>query len=208
MAYSYLVMARELMIEEPRSSEEWVSILELASKWEFQSVGRRATSELNSLATPIERVILSRKYDIPEFRLQAYVDLCQSNVPLTEKDGKRLGLQDVIKIYRVRQELWGQDVRSSISSEDLLEKVRTLFPPIARPPPASPSQSEPSSLPPQALSISSVRSPSPPTPPTPRWSYSPQVLSRTENWAIAHSEVSEWAAEPSAPLAGPSAKGK
>ncbi|KAF8660667.1 hypothetical protein AX14_007360, partial [Amanita brunnescens Koide BX004] len=38
---------RELLIEEARSSEEWISILELASKWEFQSLCRRAINELD-----------------------------------------------------------------------------------------------------------------------------------------------------------------
>ncbi|KAF8667859.1 hypothetical protein AX14_006280, partial [Amanita brunnescens Koide BX004] len=138
------------MIEEARSSEGWVSILELASKWEFQSLCRRAINELGSLATPIERVILGRKYNIPELRLPAYVDLCQSTAPLTEEDGERLGLQDVIKIYRVRQEWGGQEL------EDLLAKVRIHFSPVTLPPP--PSYGDPNSLPPQ---ISSIRLPSP-----------------------------------------------
>ena len=168
---------RELMIEEARSSEEWASILELASKWEFQSLCKRAISELDSLATPIEKVILGRKYDIPELCLPAYADLCQSTVPLTEEDGERLGLHDVIKIYGIRQELWGQGARPSISSEDLLEKVRTRFPSV-RPPPASPSHSErePNPLPPQMSSIPS-RSPSPPTP---HWQPAPQFPARTD----------------------------
>lgn len=174
-AISYLTMARELMFEEARSSEEWASILELASKWEFQSLCKRAISELESLATPIEKVILGRKYDIPELSLPAYADLCQSTVPLTEEDGKRLGLRDVIKIYCIRQELWGQEVRPSISSEDLLEKVRTHFQPD-RPPPASPSHSErePIPLPPQTPSIRSL------SPPTPQWQPAPQLPASTD----------------------------
>src|SRR6266550_1803048 len=143
------------MVEEPRSSEEWISILKLASKWEFQSLQKRAISELDSIATPIEKVILGREYDIPELRLPAYVDLCKSIVPLTEEDGERLGLQDVIKIYRVRQELWGQDI-NLVSSEDILAKVRTNFLPL-RPSPPPPSRSYPSQ-PPQIP----VRPPSPP----------------------------------------------
>ena len=174
-AVSYLTMARELMIEEARSSEEWASILELASKWEFQSLRKRAISELDSLATPIEKVILGRKYNIPELCLPAYVDLCQSNVPLTEEDGERLGLRDVIKIYCIRQELWGQEVRPSISSEDLLEKIKTHFPSVP-PPPASPSHSErePNPLPPQTP----IRSPSPPTP---QWLPVPRLPARTDS---------------------------
>jgi hypothetical protein len=165
-------MARELMFEEARSSEEWASILELASKWEFQSLCKRAISELESLATPIEKVILGRKYDIPELCLPAYADLCQSTVPLTEEDGERLGLRDVIKIYCIRQELWATP---SISSEDLLEKVRTQFP-SDRPPPASPSHSErePIPLPPQTPSIRSS------SPPIPHWQPAPQLPARTD----------------------------
>ncbi|KAF8340976.1 hypothetical protein F5887DRAFT_426338 [Amanita rubescens] len=146
---------RELMVEEPRTSEEWISILKLASKWEFQSLQKRAISELDSIATPIEKVVLGREYDIPELRLPAYVDLCNSIVPLTEEDGERLGLQDVIKIYRVRQELWGQDI-NPVSSEDILAKVRAQFLPLRPSPPPSRINA---SLPPQIP----VRPPSPPS---------------------------------------------
>ena len=178
-------MARELLIEEARSSEEWISILELASKWEFQSLCRRAINELDSLATPIEKVILSRKYDIPELRLRGYVDLCQSTIPLTEEDGERLGLQDVIKIYRVRQELGGQGAKFSISSEDILEKVGANFPPIARHPATSPSHSDhPDPLHSQTPYIRS------PSPPMPRWSLVDLTDSQTGEWTITPSDKS------------------
>jgi len=161
------------MVEEPRSSEEWISILKLASKWEFQSLQKRAISELDSIATPIEKVVLGREYDIPELRLPAYIDLCKSLVPLTEDDGERLGLQDVIKIYRVRQELWGQDtIPSCIPSENVLAKVRTHFLPLRPSPPPSRTNS---SLPlsPQIP----VRPPSPPLDLPP----SPQLTSRKDS---------------------------
>jgi hypothetical protein len=155
------------MVEEPRSSEEWISILKLASKWEFQSLQKRAISELDSIATPIEKVVLGREYDIPELRLPAYIDLCKSLVPLTEDDGERLGLQDVIKIYRVRQELWGRDI-NPVSSEDILAKVRTHFLPLRPSPP--PSRINPS-LPPQI----------PPSPPPLDLPPSPQLVARKDS---------------------------
>lgn len=176
------------MVEEPRSSEEWISILKLASKWEFQSLQKRAISEVDNIATPIEKVTLGRDYDIPELRLPAYVDLCKSIVPLTEEDGELLGLRDVIKIYRVRQELWGQDI-NTISSEDILAKVRINFLPLCPSPPA-PARSDsspPVRLPSPPPADRSDPSPPPqipvrpPSPPPLNWPPSPRLMARKDS---------------------------
>lgn len=126
---------RELMVEEARSPDEWTSILKLASKWGFESLYKRAVKEIDSLASPIDKVVLGREYGISELLFPGYLALCQSRVPLSEEEGEQLGLKDVIKIYRVRQESWGQDGRA-IASENLLAKVRTWAATVARPPSA------------------------------------------------------------------------
>ncbi|KAK2463054.1 hypothetical protein APHAL10511_004709 [Amanita phalloides] len=182
----------ELMVEEARSSEEWTSILKLATKWEFASLRQRAINELDGLASPIDKVLLGQDYDIPELRLPGYVDLCRSNVPLSEEDGERLGLKDVIKIYRVRQELWGR-ATMPVPLEDILMKVRVHFStPVRLSPPSCPPSCGTSPTP-------SVRSFSPVTPP--RWPPSPHIPARSspsatslaghpkeESWAVANSD--------------------
>ncbi|KIL60487.1 hypothetical protein M378DRAFT_31798, partial [Amanita muscaria Koide BX008] len=94
-----------LLVEEAKTSEEWTSILKLASKWGFESLQSRAIRELKgTLNTPVDMVAFGRQYDIPEILLPGYATLCQSNVPLTYEEGLHLGMKDVVDIYRIRHE--------------------------------------------------------------------------------------------------------
>ncbi|KAM6502717.1 hypothetical protein JOM56_002694, partial [Amanita muscaria] len=97
---------RTLWVEETRTTQAWISVLGLASKWGFNSLRSRAISKIEkTLDSPIDMVTLGRQYDIPAFLLPGYAILCQSTVPLSDEEGLRLGTEDVLKIYRIRHEL-------------------------------------------------------------------------------------------------------
>ncbi|KIL60488.1 hypothetical protein M378DRAFT_918775 [Amanita muscaria Koide BX008] len=116
-----------LLVEEAKTSEEWTSILELASKWGFEGLRSRAISELKqTLNTPVDMVAFGRQYDIPDILLPGYAILCQSNVPLTYEEGLHLGMKDVVDIYRIRHELHGSDI-TVVSFEEATTKVKAFI---------------------------------------------------------------------------------
>ncbi|KAM6502654.1 hypothetical protein JOM56_002631, partial [Amanita muscaria] len=93
-------------VEETETTQDWISVLALASKWGFNSLRSRAMSKIEqTLDSPIDMVTLGRQYGIPAFLLPGYAVLCQSTAPLSDEEGFRLGMEDVLKIYRIRHEL-------------------------------------------------------------------------------------------------------
>ncbi|KIL56503.1 hypothetical protein M378DRAFT_113407 [Amanita muscaria Koide BX008] len=68
-------------------------------------------------------VVLGRQYNIPNILLLGYATLCQGTTPLSSEEGRRLGVEDVVNIYRIRHELYGS-VIIPVSFEEALEKVR------------------------------------------------------------------------------------
>ncbi|KAM6502669.1 hypothetical protein JOM56_002646 [Amanita muscaria] len=98
-----------LLVAEAKTSEEWTSILKLASKWGFESLRSRAIRKLKrTLNTPVDMVAFGRQYDIPDILLPGYAILCQ------------------IDIYRIRHELHGSDI-TVVSFEDATAKVKAFI---------------------------------------------------------------------------------
>ena len=58
------------------TTEEWTSVLALATQWEFADYRRLAIARLAQLASPVDRILLGRRYDIPEWLSTAYLELC------------------------------------------------------------------------------------------------------------------------------------
>ncbi|KAM6502718.1 hypothetical protein JOM56_002695, partial [Amanita muscaria] len=97
---------RTLWVEETETTQDWISVLGLASKWGFESLRARAISKIEkTVDSPIDMVTVGRQYGIPTFLLHGYAVLCQSTAPLSDEEGLRLGVEDVLKIYRIRHEL-------------------------------------------------------------------------------------------------------
>ncbi|KIL60495.1 hypothetical protein M378DRAFT_919041 [Amanita muscaria Koide BX008] len=116
-----------LVEEEAETTEEWISILKLASKWGFESLRSRAISKIErTLTSPVDMVVLGRQYDIPDILLHGYATLCQATTPLSSEEGRRLGVEDVVNLYRIRHELYGP-VTTPVSFEKVLEKVRIVL---------------------------------------------------------------------------------
>ncbi|KAF8641764.1 hypothetical protein AX16_009841 [Volvariella volvacea WC 439] len=93
---------------EAASSEEWISILKVATRWRFESVRELAISNLSfSLEnSPVDKVVIGRKYDAPQLVKEGCEALCTVNTPLTEDEGKSLGMWTVIKIMQARANIF------------------------------------------------------------------------------------------------------
>jgi len=80
--------------------EEWTSILDLSTRWAFQSF---AVRQLTFLASPVDKIVLGRKYHVTEWLWDAYRAICEREHALTLDEGLRLGMQGVIDISHARQ---------------------------------------------------------------------------------------------------------
>jgi hypothetical protein len=83
--------------------DEWTSILDLSMRWGFESIQSLATEHLTLLASPIDKIVLGRKYHITEWLQNAYRTVCQREHTLTLEEGLRLGMAEVINISHARQ---------------------------------------------------------------------------------------------------------
>jgi hypothetical protein len=75
----------------------------LATQWNFKSIKTLAVNHLSAMTSPVDKIVLGRRYDISEWLGMAYTILCSRDEALTIKEGKLLGLEDVIKIAALRQ---------------------------------------------------------------------------------------------------------
>ncbi|KAL1712972.1 hypothetical protein EV715DRAFT_277635 [Schizophyllum commune] len=85
------------------TSEEWLSILRLADKWRFTDLRAHALEMLKSTASPIDRILIAREFDLPDWLLPAFIDLCRAPDPPSEAEAEHLGLSALVKIGRVRE---------------------------------------------------------------------------------------------------------
>ena len=85
------------------SVDEWMLILTLALHWNFQSIKNLAINRLSSITSPVEQIMLGRRFNILEWLGNAYTQVCWQNGALTIKKGKLLGVKDVVKITAIHQ---------------------------------------------------------------------------------------------------------
>lgn len=81
----------------------------LAAKWEFHLYRDLAIERLSQIASPVERILLARRFDITHWLLPAYLELCQRQEALTFDEGMRLGMKDVILLSDIRQSIRGNN---------------------------------------------------------------------------------------------------
>ena len=75
---------------ETKTVEQWTSILRLATKWTFTSLRELAVQHLFDITSPVEKIVLGKTFDLPEWLPQAYADLCKREKPLTIDEGRNL----------------------------------------------------------------------------------------------------------------------
>ncbi|KAF6755689.1 hypothetical protein DFP72DRAFT_1008645 [Ephemerocybe angulata] len=92
------------------SKDEWLSILELSNVWEMDVVRATAIAELtsNDMTTPLEKVVLARKYRISTWLEQGLCDLVsQRPGSITSLDtlGVTLGWETAARVVSIREQL-------------------------------------------------------------------------------------------------------
>jgi hypothetical protein len=98
---------RTFGVYKAKTVEEWISILHLSTRWEFNDIRNLAIREIEHLdLTPVEKVVLSRQYDISSnWTLKAYTDLCERAKPINIHEARALGLETMVRISQLREKL-------------------------------------------------------------------------------------------------------
>ncbi|KZP24164.1 hypothetical protein FIBSPDRAFT_951467 [Athelia psychrophila] len=86
-----------------RTTAQWTSILHLAAKWGFENIKLLSIDNLTADATPIDKVVLGRRYGITDWLPGAYEAVCTRADPLTMEEGMKLGVEDTVRISAARQ---------------------------------------------------------------------------------------------------------
>jgi hypothetical protein len=121
---AHAALARYSSISPPLTSkDEWISVLHLAHRWDFATMRSLAIDHLTRLATPVDRVVLGHMYDVRHWLLPAYQEICEYEAWLSDEEGRRLGINDVLKIGRVRHALRSSDASDKTKSA----LVREIF---------------------------------------------------------------------------------
>ncbi|KZP24170.1 hypothetical protein FIBSPDRAFT_857623 [Athelia psychrophila] len=86
-----------------KTTAQWTSILHLAAKWGFANIKLLAIDNLTANATPIDKIVLGRRYSIVDWLPGAYEAVCTRVDPLTVEEGMKLGVEDTVRISATRQ---------------------------------------------------------------------------------------------------------
>ncbi|KAF7969623.1 hypothetical protein HWV62_26799 [Athelia sp. TMB] len=103
--------------------EEWSSILHLADKWNFESIRSLSIAQLVPISSPIDKIVIGKQYGFDDWLPNAYQMVCTRLDALTLEEGRRLGVDDVIRIHTIRQQLiyHGQSCLNPPSLHELIQ---------------------------------------------------------------------------------------
>jgi hypothetical protein len=84
---------------------EWISILQLATRWLFDDIRNLAIRELANFddIEPVQKVAIALQNDIPEWLHPSYMALCERPNPLTVEEARKLGVEVVAQLARARE---------------------------------------------------------------------------------------------------------
>ncbi|TDL18048.1 hypothetical protein BD410DRAFT_728989 [Rickenella mellea] len=108
------------------SDEEWVSCLEFAAKWDFQSVRELAIRSLTTSTTfsPVDKIVIGRRLKIPSWLMPSYTELCNRREPLGMTDGFQLGMLDTLLISQTREKIRGFTTRHGYNDTAIADAFR------------------------------------------------------------------------------------
>ena len=80
--------------------------MDISSKLEFSSIYELSLSNIAPRASVLDKAVLGRRYGVKPWVVDAYSELCTREKPLTLEEGKKLGIDLVIKINEFRHDLF------------------------------------------------------------------------------------------------------
>ncbi|CCM02956.1 uncharacterized protein FIBRA_05071 [Fibroporia radiculosa] len=93
---------RDVRYHDLSTFDEWVSVVEFASKWLFTDIRGLAITRATAVGTLAEQIVMARRYDLPELLREARRSICERPQPLTLEEGRQLGVDEVIILSESR----------------------------------------------------------------------------------------------------------
>jgi len=87
------------------TTDEWKSILEMSTKYEFVEIREMAINTLSkTFMDPIDKISIAQQYDIRlDWVITSFIELCLREAPLTYEEGLKLGMKIVTKLASARE---------------------------------------------------------------------------------------------------------
>jgi hypothetical protein len=102
------------------SYEEWKSVLDLSTCWDFTSVRRLALNNIQP-PTPHDRLLLARTYSVDHWVIPALSALCERGASISLDEARQMDIEDVVLVTTVRE-----DIRSRNLQVDAAEIPRRV----------------------------------------------------------------------------------
>ncbi|VDC03770.1 unnamed protein product [Peniophora sp. CBMAI 1063] len=131
--------------ENPRTLEDWQSILRLATMWGFKEQRNQAITALEPRLSPLQRLCLARAHGIEIWVHPAFVAMILRPKTLSLAEAEQLSLQDTMHIMTAREALYQTHMGTppqGVVSEYVAQHIHKPIAPLTRqtpPPPARPS---------------------------------------------------------------------
>ncbi|KAG2138414.1 uncharacterized protein EDB93DRAFT_723008 [Suillus bovinus] len=120
-----------------KSSDNWLVILELSTRWQFPEMKKLAIDQLQNLKMdPVEKIAIYNKYEIDRsLLLPEYKHLCTREGQMSIEEGEKVGLLTVLAIHQAReramQSATANECRSptpaDVNDEELEQILRNIF---------------------------------------------------------------------------------
>ncbi|KAK0212405.1 hypothetical protein DFS33DRAFT_24369 [Desarmillaria ectypa] len=91
----------------------WISVLALSNIWRMtirKTAIERLTSSLSEIS-PVERIILGRKYSVAYWISSGYEELASRVGVVSFEDAKRIGLGTALTIQHIRESLFTEEIQ-------------------------------------------------------------------------------------------------
>ncbi|KAF7977943.1 hypothetical protein HWV62_2021 [Athelia sp. TMB] len=93
----------ELGVFPERGETDWRRLLSFASAFDFTNLVSTALRGLDKYLQPIEKFLLGDELGIPQLTAQGLREICTQTASLTTLEGRQLGVDDVVRVYGLRE---------------------------------------------------------------------------------------------------------
>ncbi|KAF7351009.1 hypothetical protein MSAN_01663200 [Mycena sanguinolenta] len=88
------------------SKDEWISVLKLASLWNFIEVRNLAIEHLASYSESldcVERIMFGRQYDVSSWLRSGYIEVARRKTTISSSEANKIGLDVALRICKLRE---------------------------------------------------------------------------------------------------------
>jgi hypothetical protein len=108
----------------------WISLLKLATRFEFPHLRTRAIREIESDSPsaeldPIDKIVLARDCDIEGWLVPCYEALCHRPQGLKDEEAARIGVKTASRVWRAREALRKQYGQPEWSPPGIVWDIRS-----------------------------------------------------------------------------------